>query len=71
MPQEKIETWHGNPAGLGKVRNGPTGVGASRMMKGNIIQLNHPKIPHCPGCKHTFIHGWIYPTDEVESSHGH
>jgi len=64
MPQEKIEAWHGNPAGLGKGYAGQTGIGASRMMRGNIIKLSHQKIPHCPSCQHTFIHGWVYPAAE-------
>ena len=60
VPQDDIASWHNFPP-PGYVSR-QWGAGAEgRMMKGHITQLQHRKIPRCPKCNHTFVHGWIYP----------
>lgn len=61
ISHEEIKSWHNNPAGF-RVPVGRAGYGShDGMQTGNITQLSHQKIPHCAGCQHTFVHGWIYP----------
>ena len=66
--EQKAANWHNQPAGLG-MPVGRGGYGShDGMMTGNITKLRNQRIPHCPGCQHTFVHGWIYPSLEQSAT---
>jgi len=61
VPHDQTASWTNIPAGLGKAVNSATSLPFSHTKMGHVTQFHHGKIPHCPECQHTFVHGWIYP----------
>ena len=65
LSQQDVAAWHNYPPPGFVSRQ--WGAGShGRMMKGHIIELHKSKIPHCPSCNHTFVHGWVYPAEAAE-----
>jgi len=62
VPFDQITGWNDLPETIGKGLNGATATSFGRSRVGHVTQLRKGKIPHCPRCQHTFIHGWIYPS---------
>ena len=66
VPHDDVASWHNQPHGIVKTTGAFGASGHGRMQRGYITQLHHRKIPYCPKCQHTFIHGWIYPVGAPE-----
>jgi|GEM_PF-1841554 hypothetical protein len=64
VPYDQTAGWNDIPASVGKGLNGATAASFGRSRVGHVTQLRDGKTPHCPGCGHTFVHGWIYPAAE-------
>jgi hypothetical protein len=59
--QDQIASWHSQSTGLMMPSGRGCFGGPASASADHNVKLRHQKIPHCPACQHTFIHGWIYP----------
>lgn len=64
VPQDQIANWSNSPGGMGTFSNSFAASSFGRSRVGHVTQFRHGKVPHCPGCQYTFIHGWIYPNKQ-------
>jgi hypothetical protein len=53
--------WSDAPVGVGMSINQHVASSYGRSRVGHIAEVQRLKVPHCPRCSHTFVHGWIYP----------
>lgn len=69
VPHDQIASWSNTPRGMGTFGNSFTASSFGRSRVGHVTQVRHGKIPHCPRCQHTFVHGWIFPANAQIDNH--
>lgn len=64
LPIDSVSAWTRTNSGLGSSTQQSLNPGV-QLPGMTHIDLHNRKIPHCAGCQHTFVYGWIYPTGEA------
>ena len=68
LPTKYVTAWTRSNTGLGSSTQQSLNPGV-QLPSMTHVDLHNRKIPHCPECQHTFMHGWIYPVDKQEDEH--